>query len=239
MEVIQWSWTADSSPGRTQACAASETVCTTAVYEPGTMRVQARIRGVTHEATARAVGIPCPTGNPLLDHPNVRKGMKDGWIGSKTDSLPAQRIERGFYSFRTSAGDTVSLLSPTVTGDTPCSAASIPSSIPGVAVLGGHTHPFSIGDTLPASSCNIKLKPGQIAIYGHGYGGLSGGDWRRAFNDQVPISAFDKDWIYLAEPPDSIGVKQAAGADTTWEPRGNWQQKVRSWPRKVAGCSRY
>lgn len=60
IEVLSWTWTAnDTTSAGTAACAPGTNPCVTPVYDAGTMRVQARLDGVVHEAEAHVdVRIP-------------------------------------------------------------------------------------------------------------------------------------------------------------------------------------
>ena len=202
------------------------------------MTVDAIVNGVAQtRSIVIVVNGPCPTGDTILDDPATRAGLAAAWAASNSGSAPASRLERGAYTFD-STGVHIYRLSPVDTTDTPCRNANIPAvPYPGDPLWGEHTHLFTLGDTLP-SSCNPPgSSPNTMYKYWNTYGGTSGGDWFRSWNDQQPLVAVDKDSIYRIYPYPIDSNQTPIGS---WEyfPKPGWQANYLSVPRVSGTCVR-
>jgi hypothetical protein len=212
--------------------------CTLPIYENGTMSVDATVNGVAQtRSIVIVVNGPCPTGDTILDDPVTRAALAAAWAQSNSSSAPASRIERGAYTFD-SAGVHIYRLSPIDPVDTPCRNAIIPAvPYPGDPLWGGHTHPFTIGDTLPPV-CNPPGSPSNaIYKYWNTYGGPSGGDWFRAWNDQQPLVVADKDSMYRIYPYPIDSTLTPSGT-REYSPKAGWQANYLSVPRVSGTCVR-
>lgn len=171
-----------------------------------------------------------------MDNMTVRNALAASLSEARADSSISRRIERGWYALD-SAGTQVFRLSPGDPADTPCANANVPTvPYPGTPTVGGHIHPFSIGDTLP-DACKDKRTRRSTVLYDWGYGGLSGADWQRAGNEGLPHIVMDKDSIYVAKPHPMHLEKRPDGRLVP-VPDSGWQAKTKSYARRAASCSR-
>lgn len=243
--VMQWTWAPDSGTARTVACSYGANPCVTRVYESGSMDVAYyfNMSRRTRHAKVHVLAVPCPTGDSLMDNVVIRNGLTMLWSQSGADSAgldPAGRRERGFYGGAPWSDplhvNKVFISAPNP-GDTPCSNGNLPGNAGSFDLLvGAHVHPFSINDPLP-SNCGAA-PPGSVLVYGHGYGGPSGNDWKRSFDDQLPQIVGDRDSVYVIEtPPDSVRFDtDPATNDTLWRPLGDWRSKIKSYSRASGSC---
>jgi hypothetical protein len=58
------------------------------VVQSGTIEVRATVDGVSLTAGVHVSVVPCPTGDSLLDQPNIRKDFVDMMSRSNPDSAP-------------------------------------------------------------------------------------------------------------------------------------------------------
>lgn len=247
-----WTWTPDGGVSQAAACASSANPCVVQINESGWMEVTYYYNGAAdgfangpRHAKVHVTAVDCPTGDSLVDNPAVRAGLEDAWRLSGADSAglsPSNRREHGGYGFGDPIHDPLHVgtyqMSRSNPADGPCTSANVPGSYGSlVPLLSFHAHPFGIGDQLP-SNCIDNFQAGDVAFYAHGYGGLSGADWLRSFEDQLPVLAIDRDSVYIASPPDSIRWKRqpGPGADSLPEPAGNWQSRVHAVPRQFSSC---
>lgn len=245
--VMQWTWTPDSGSARTVACSYGANPCITKVYEPGWMDVAYyfNVSQRTRHAKVHITAVNCPTGDSLVDNAAIRGGMAAVWHQSGADSVGldiSDRRERGFYG-GAPADDplhvTQVFVSPPDPSDTPCRNRNVPAFQDYRTfelLVGAHVHPFSPNDQLP-SNCGAAPQD-SVLIYGHGYGGPSGADWKRSYDDGLPHIVGDRDSVYVIEsPPDSVTFDVVpATHDTLWRPAGDWKSKIKSYPRASGSC---
>lgn len=237
LRVVSWQWVPVGGSGQTLACGPGVSVCTTEVKEAGTMTVTAVVNGVEQTSSVRIEAVPCVVGDSLIDNPVLRAGLAAAWNESRSDFPIDLRIERGMYLFDSSNVYTYRLtpINPTVDG--PCRNAATPVfPFPGRAVTGGHTHPFALGDSLPALCRPPNLPPWAFTTYGNPYGGPSAPDWVRSWNDSLPHVVIDKDSIYRIHPHPIDSVQ----GPTEWQyfPTPGWESKYLAAPRVVGSCVR-
>lgn len=177
----------------------------------------------------------CPTGDELLDQQAMRDLLAALYGGSKPDSLPPRRREVRGFLYEDSTGNLVFGAYPDTTinppldtlMDTPCSSVGVPppgSPLPGIPLAGGHSHPFTPGDTLPLN-CKPTLPPGWHRLYDISrYGGPSKEDILSVADWGVSQYIIDKTNIYVAP----------IGTDSM-----NALSMVKSFPRvDPTGCTR-
>jgi hypothetical protein len=223
---LSWNFVADSGAGATYC--STYNPCTQPVWQSGTMTVTGKLLGMTKSASVH-VTVHCKTPpnnqDSLLDnHIGIGGGLDSAWKNSDAnDPNLTKRRERGGTSFD-SSGASVDRLYPS-SSDTPCSNNSTPvSPFPGTPRAGFHTHPFSLGDSLPVTSCPpaVGSPPGSYLVYGGRYGGPSPADWMRAYQDGIPQYVMDKDSVYMVPvSPDTNFI--------------NHQNLRKSWPRRSGG----
>lgn len=244
VEVLSWSWQPDS--GAVVTVCGTNPTCTMAVPRGGTMKVSARVQGVTVAATAPVTVVPCPTGEPLLDQPKVREGLRAAWDSSNAgDPDRSKRIERAVY-FYDSAGTVVYRVVPSLTTDTLCSnGPPEPSPPPGRLIADAHVHPFKLNESLPPAC--LPNQPMVSGYYAKGFGGPSAADWARASGGHqppVPVLIVDRDNLYRANPmpTDSAHFEwytPPGDSVQTSRPRKNaWKPFVREEKRVANGCRR-
>jgi hypothetical protein len=214
----------------------------------GTIQVDVVAQGDSIRMTGR-VKVPCVTNPPdtLVNNvPAFQQLLRDAMAGSRPDSTPSLRFERGgqvrcnygVCSFELNAID------PT---DTPCRSVQGPDVANGV-VIQIHTHPFTPGsatDTVPtnpvlcphvaplAPNQVYTLKPGPSAV-----------DFAVIANNSLlnnrAISAYivDKDWIYFVPgpPPGALNVGSTASQVDKYM-RNLYKSQGKQIPRTgVNGC---
>ncbi len=238
--VGNWRWKADTAAQASNANCQYLPVantCRISIAASGTMSVDVRLNGKDTTLTERVEVVPCLTGNPILDKMDLRRYLDTIWTLSRVSGPPAQRIERGFNTFDSTTTGRLTIISDSVAGDTPCRTLNSPSSIPfpGKLAVSGHTHPFSLGDTVPAS-CHPG-QPGPQA-YTSDHGGPSRSDWRRTYYDGAPSVVVDMDSIYVLEPHPGKLVPRPGGKDSIWKPDSGWQNSIHTYPRQGPGCTR-
>lgn len=235
-----WGWAPDSAPGATQACSApsGSHACRTRVQESGTMTVRVTANGLARTASAHVTIVPCPTGDSILDHPDVRQAMDSIWRLSNADSANRDIRRERVLTVYDSGGTMVVRILQLDSAATPCSTHRIePVPPPGTLLAAIHVHPFAIGDSLPPScnDPNDPPPPGTHLAYGYGYGGLSANDWTNT--QTVPKHtefAFDRDSVYRADPSSTF-TTTAAGKDIP--DSSSVANKRGVWPRHGNGCS--
>lgn len=198
--IQSWSWVPDSGVGRTPACAMSTAlVCTVPVYETGTMYV----RGImfdqtTEQASARVAvrdTVPCPTGDPILDDPAVRQGLKQVWNASNPEApSDSNRIEHGAWIRLGSNGSLFVDPFPSSWAATGCGIDVPPETRPpSDAVAWVHTHGWTRGEKMTA--CR-RLKVGNVELP-FNYSGDPSDDDQQAAGVWSAIGSYlmDKDQI--------------------------------------------
>lgn len=244
--VTAWRWTrADASYTGSDTTALgwycsnpAAQSCSLPIKESGTMTVDAIVNGVAQSKSVFVNVVPCPTGDTLVDDAANRAGLSAAWAQSNANAAIHLRLERGTATFD-SASRHVFRLSPIDPSDGPCRNANIPSTPwPGTPRVLSHTHPFSVGDSLP-SNCNEPNFPaGYYKKYSNPYGGPSRSDWKRAWNDSLPMLVLDIDSIYRIYP---YPIDSTMDANGIWNfyPKSGWQANYFSAPRQYGTCARF
>ena len=185
IEVISWAWANDKPDDpepHTVPCEPQEPTCQTPVYHSGTMVVRARIAGVEYVASVHVAVRPwCPpTGDPILDDPTVRNGLKNALIASGIHLPQLQRQEKVGVVRRRPDG---TLIFETLIPQgyaTHCAfrlknpAALVDWPTDSDIVAYWHTHPSTPGDSI--YGCGAPDDP-PIPYRPHLQGGGSEGDW--------------------------------------------------------------
>lgn len=202
LTVDAWQWVADTMPGATAACSASntqaDTLCVATMKESGTMWVYGSVAGIRDSASRHVDVVDCPTGDGWLDSRTVREAMASAWRGSSPYAPPEQRVERG-VTFYDSSGtliyrDHVAISPP----DTPCSNVPRGPYLPyATEVANGHTHPFELNDVVPASCHPATQQP--MKYTDQKFGGPSEADWVQAGTGRPQI-VVDSTRLFVAQP---------------------------------------
>jgi hypothetical protein len=103
--ITQPVWTTIGAPGGVamSGCQPGNTFCQWRVLAMTRKRVDALVNGVAVSAEAEVGTVPCPTGDPLLDDPEVRQGLSQELALSGVGSLPPEeRKERAGWIYRRS-----------------------------------------------------------------------------------------------------------------------------------------
>jgi hypothetical protein len=86
----------------------------------------------------------CKTGDPVLDDPVVRQGLKDLWSRSNADSAQAKRVEQSGWIVQRTDGS-FAMVALAIRSQSPCGVNGNFAPPPG-AVAWVHTHPFTTGE---------------------------------------------------------------------------------------------
>jgi hypothetical protein len=199
------------------------------------MTVTAMVNGLSMTRSVRVYPVICPTTDSLLNLQPFRDHLSEQMDSSFADDPDiSHRIERGAFVYD-SSGSLLFRRGAHHPDDTPCRNANPRASPePGRRVTNNHTHPFSIGDTLP-DLCKPPGDP-RTRQYGWGLGGPSEQDWERALNDSVPFYVIDKDSIYRGDAPTFSDFVEDSMSSSGFR-MTNWASKRQSWPRKTSSCS--
>jgi hypothetical protein len=99
MKILKRIWIPDDTAkgGKASEISDSSTACVVVtpnrsckrvIQGSGTFKFVALVNGVQMEASVHVNAIPCPTGNVILDHKEVRTGLVNMFKASNADSLP-------------------------------------------------------------------------------------------------------------------------------------------------------
>jgi hypothetical protein len=196
--VQGYAWTADTLPGRTTGCGAVAS-CLTTVYESGRMTVTVQRNGVTRTAKVHAVRVPCPTGDSLLDNPELRSNLAYNDLARTASTEPGNRFENGAYLFQNQyTGEYMGQVG-IVNAATACSWNDTPYP-PAPRwwqiVVRSHAHPYDIKtDSLPPGT---KCGKRTLHVWEHPHYGPSPPDSSVA-RDGVPSFQVDADSIYMTD----------------------------------------
>jgi len=250
LSISRWRWVPDTGysapPGAIEklsdAQCGTQTACNHTPLVPGTMWVIGAVNGNPDSASVHVNVVPCATPiatrDTILDHPLVRKLLRQAWDSSHyTDPITSNRRERGGYVWRLPDG-TYQVNIYAASGDTPCTTARTPPSpFPGVPIAAFHVHPFKHLEILP-SNCPIQNRNPALS-YGYDalkYGGPSGDDFGRLKGDNDYFNSL------IGAPPfqgyvmDDKNIYRFPPTTTT----SNWKTNVVTYPRNdaVHGCVR-
>ena len=212
--VQGYSWTADTLPGRTAGCGAVAS-CLSTVYESGVMVVTVQRNGVTRTAKVHAVRVPCPTGDSLLDNPELRSNLAYLDEARFASTSPGNRLETGAYLYwNIYTGEFMGMIG-VGNAATACSWNDQPwptAPTHWIGIVRGHSHPYDPKiDTLPVGTvCGTRtLRRPSTPDYGP-----SPADDSVAMGDGAPSFIVDADSIYRTDGPD----------------------QHHSWPRTMGAC---
>lgn len=153
-KVVEWRWLPDAGgEGAVLTQCANQKICSYAPSVSGTMRATGFANAAAAEAEVQVTVFPCLTGDPLLDNPRVRDGLRSSFDSLGYPHLsPADRTERGGGAFLGPNGDTLWVpVFPPGPRDDACSfwPSDHASSFPGNPIISWHGHAFDAGDELP------------------------------------------------------------------------------------------
>lgn len=207
---IQWSMI--DVKGNISSCPSGALTCDILVKRDGILTVTASVNGLLQQASAdvTVTKVPCPTGDTLVDLPQVRNLLKQAWLDSKPTDKMENRLERQFWLLRDPATGVLTTVPAYASNATPCSGTpTLPANSPPLVVVAGfHTHPFTDLEALPAN-CPQTGKLGY-SYDAKKWGGPSEADWNYAnTGDGQPIYVADKDNIYRAIPISPVTPQNA------------------------------
>jgi hypothetical protein len=93
--VVRWRWEPDSGTAVNPVATCSGSTCAYTIAHSGTMFVDVMVNGVADSRSVHITVFPCLTGNPILDDPSVRKGLRDSWAATNSTGPANQRHEVG------------------------------------------------------------------------------------------------------------------------------------------------
>lgn len=94
---------------------------------------------------------PCETGNPMLDSPEVQRGMDQLWEASDADAPMADRRERGGWILKNSLGEYSFRAFPSEWTIGACGINAPAYTVPPAGTVAWvHTHPYHTGEPLTA-----------------------------------------------------------------------------------------
>lgn len=201
MSEVNWRWVPDSAvAGDSVPCASTASrTCTRVVNSSGTMLLSAYVNGEQQQQSLHVDVVPCPTGDSLLDTPEVRRLEQALWDSSNvTDPNQSNRVER-IGAVIDSAGQRRYVMfgltgNPSL--DTPC-AVSAGSPLDGRSTAGWtitaifHTHPFADSTTYTDNRCpgggngTVGYAPSPLN------GWASGFDWNMSASAHAPSYIID------------------------------------------------
>lgn len=253
-DAPHWKWVPDDPNGTDTTTCANTRRCVMRVTSSGTMKAYLSSDESSEPATKHVTALtPCPTGDPLLDDPEVRDWMQYIWSASVKDPntgnlLPVpDRKEVSMVVYRSTVDGRYSFNYITL-GD-PC-GADLPGSIPktkgnSVAVAIIHDHVLEWGGEYP-SNCEPPKDPGATysdlfhnsEIFKHGR--ASGDDWNSSKLLEVPGYVFDFDGIYRYDGTKvRIMPMSVSGGGTEYWVQPGWKDFYQEWPLVgLAGCKR-
>ena len=173
----------DSSYAACTSQLPADSTCTRVIQGSGTLRIVARVNGKTTEKSIRVNAIPCPTGDPVLDHKEIRKALMQMWNVSNADSAPGSgrdstcrnafgdpvtcgfKREQGVWIFKRSDSSYYAVsMTPTyqdectIVPGNPPSPPEAGSNLVAVA----HSHPSKNGDKLYCDTKDQHGKPADL-----------------------------------------------------------------------------
>jgi hypothetical protein len=196
-------WRFQPTVGPIQQVCAPNAWCTFTTSKSGKLLVSVIAQGDSLQLEARVDIFNCLTGDPLLDDPIIRQGLRDAWAGTGSTGPNYLRKERGGGLICDVMGVCTADLAPIGPNDDACNfyASDAPNAQQWTVMW--HMHPFqplSYSDTLPNSYTYCKPKnpnappipAGKIRLSqpGPSPGDLTNGDW-------LPRIVVDKQAAYL------------------------------------------
>lgn len=273
-QVLRYVWTPDDTSrggnptelvdSSAAACTAQagDSTCTRVLNGSGTLRIVARVNGRTIEKSVRVNAIACPTGDPVLDHKEVRKGLLQMWQSSNPDSAPGSgrnstcrdaqgnpiscgvKREQGAWILKRPDGSYYTV--PVIPSYHDECSIEFPSSPPAEAYQPGamlwgvaHSHPAKIGDKVYCKRVDQYGQP--IDLYPNDPVGQSVGN---KGSDYAVGGGSPKDWKMAQESP-NIDVYVMNGNDEihrlpAYTPKGNElqnrNQRRKYWRGNKATC---
>lgn len=236
IQIHDWKFIPDSGTDVTGGCPSYMTICKRSIKQSGTMRVRVSRNTKIRSAHAHVHVIPCPTHDPILDHPNVRKAIDS--LFKLADVNGASPVERWMEAFD-SLGTIVVRIAPVNPNyDNLCGVYKYPDlQGPGSKVASFHVHPVA---PLDALHCPSEDDPGVATDK---FGGPSEQDWQSRRGQTVPEYVINPIQIQRMDlPPDEAEYwEERRGGDKIVRkyPTENVKNFVRNHARTVNGCSRY
>lgn len=197
------------------------TIETVTVSAPRIRKVQLLPASADYVAYADAsfVRAPCPpTGDPVLDSPDVRKVMLDLLAASRPNPNGTGKKELGAYLYRDAdeTYDALPIDDPTATDCGFTIPGGSPALPPGAVPVGVfHTHPSTAGERL--YGCQ-DVKPGEIkrASRSKTAGGGSPPDWEGATISGAPVYVLNLNRKVARLDP-GVAVSQRGNNPNQWK----------------------
>ena len=168
----------------TSACTkqSGDSTCTRVIQGSGRMKIIARVNGETIEATVRVNAIPCPTGDPVLDHKEIRTALMQMWSSSNADSAPGSgrtstcrdangtpvtcgyKKEQGIWIIKRLDGSYYAVpMTPTYHDECSIRPGNQPTPEPGAVLWAvAHSHPSKTGEKLYCDTQDQHGKPADL-----------------------------------------------------------------------------
>jgi len=196
-------WTFQPTNGSAQSVCLPNPWCTFTTNKSGKLIVTVFAQGDSLQLEARVDVFSCLTGDPLLDDPIIRQGLRDAWAGSSPNGPNTGRKERGGGLICPNTGLCTPDLAPIGPQDDACHfyPADAPNAQQWTVLW--HTHPFNPldpNDPLPNNYAYCAPKnPGdppipagkiRLSQPGPSQADLAASDW-------VPRIVVDKQAAYL------------------------------------------
>jgi hypothetical protein len=239
--VARWEWRGGIDADSLVDCRAGEGTCEQRMRAAGSGTMTAYLADSSAASATVTVQDPiCEPihDDPLLNHPNVRAGLRILWELSNPDADRFwHRIERTMSVYEEN-GDTLVYIHPPG-NNTACSASRQPS--PGKPLATVHTHSARFGELVTCFDGDPKA-----GEYSNEFGGGSAGDWQDVtkHKDSVPSLVLDRDSIFvllpgMPPPPNPSAwywdkqLKEYAPLSTVWP---NYYRKA---GRLAGTCKRF
>lgn len=198
---IQWQMI--DAQGNVTSCPGVSLTCGILIKRNGRLTVTASVDGVRQQASADITvnTVPCPTGDSLLDLPQVQHVLSQAWTDSRPTDPMANRRERGGWILLDPATGALTAVPAYDPNATPCTnVAPLPAGSPPLVIVAQiHTHPFADREPLPAN-CPQTGRLG-FAYDAQKFGGPSKGDWDYVNTSPDPsfsVYVEDKNNLYRA-----------------------------------------
>jgi hypothetical protein len=212
LQITGWAFR-DSATGATTAlpCGAA-TTCAATITRSGDVVANGTLAGAATSGSTSVTAVPCPTGDPVLDDPGVRRGLRAALDSSGVALPPLQRKEVGGYVYRRPDGSSFVVFAR-LAGSTAClegvdQDGAPPASRDGAQLIGRfHTHVVRTGELL--SGCLDFRDPNDVStVYTKDPFPAPPESFGAASNDRMLVSPGRSHWVinvegdvYRLDPP--------------------------------------
>lgn len=204
-------WSMIDATGAISNCVGASLTCSLLIKKDGTLTVTAMVDGVLQQASVQITvnKVPCPTGDSLLDLPQVARVLSQAWLDSKPDAPAAERRERAAWLLQDPNTGVLSSVLAYDAGASPCSnSPPFPKGAPPLTIVASfHTHPFARRELLPSNCTNTTVE--RYAYDPIRWGGPSKADWDFASGGGLPTYVLDEDNLFRAVPIDPVTQSNA------------------------------